>query len=59
MKSETGFFEGRELKKLFYQFWLPDSGEIKAYIIALHGWGTSSDRLKYISEYLTGNGYAI
>ena len=59
MKNETGYFEGRELKKLFYQFWSPDSGEIKAYIIALHGWGTSSDRLKNISEYLTGNGYAI
>jgi len=59
MKNETGFFEGRELKKLFYQFWLPDSGEIKAYIIALHGWGTNSERLKNVSEYLTGNGYAI
>jgi alpha-beta hydrolase superfamily lysophospholipase len=59
MKNDTGFFEGRELKKLFYQFWLPDSAEIKAYIIALHGWGTYSDRLKNISEYLTNNGYAI
>ncbi|MFX0006219.1 MAG: alpha/beta hydrolase [Promethearchaeota archaeon] len=59
MKNETGIFEGRELKKLFYQCWLPDTGEIKAYIIALHGWGTSSDRLKNVSEYLTGNGYAI
>ncbi|MDX1797974.1 MAG: alpha/beta hydrolase [Candidatus Lokiarchaeia archaeon] len=58
MKNETGTFEGRELKKLFYQCWLPDTGEIKAYIIALHGWGTSSDRLKNVSEYLTGNGYA-
>ena len=59
MRNETGFFEGRELKKLFYQSWRPDSGEIKAYIIALHGWGTSSDRLKNVSEYLTSNGYAI
>ncbi|MFX1427545.1 MAG: alpha/beta hydrolase [Promethearchaeota archaeon] len=59
MKNDTGFFEGRELKKLFYQCWLPDTGEIKAYIIALHGWGTTSGRLKNVSEYLTGNGYAV
>ena len=59
MKNETGFFEGRELKKLFYQYWLPDSGEIKAYIIAFHGWGTHSDRLKTIAEYFTEKRYAI
>ncbi|MFX0023015.1 MAG: alpha/beta hydrolase [Candidatus Hermodarchaeota archaeon] len=59
MKNETGIFEGRELKKLFYQCWLPETGNIKAYIVAIHGWGTTSDRLKNISEYLTGNGYAI
>ncbi len=59
MKNETGFFEGRELKKLFYQFWQPDSGEIKAYIIALHGWGTHSDRLIHPAEYLTEKGYAV
>ncbi|MFX1379141.1 MAG: alpha/beta hydrolase [Promethearchaeota archaeon] len=59
MKNQTGFFEGRELKKLFYQCWLPDMGEIKAYIIAIHGWGTNSERLKNVSEYLTTNGYAI
>jgi len=59
MKNETGFYEGRELKKLFYQCWLPDSGEIKAYIIAIHGWGTHSDRLKTPAEYLTEKGYAI
>lgn len=59
MKNETGFFEGRELKKLFYQFWQPDSGEIKAYIIALHGWGTHSDRLIFPAEYLTEKGYAV
>lgn len=59
MKNETGFFEGRELKKLFYQFWQPDSGEIKAYIIALHGWGTHSDRLILPAEYLTEKGYAV
>ncbi|MFX1591673.1 MAG: alpha/beta fold hydrolase [Promethearchaeota archaeon] len=59
MKNEIGNFEGRELKKLFYQCWLPDSGEIKAYIIAIHGWGTHSDRLKNPAEYLTEKGYAI
>jgi len=59
MKNETGFFEGRELKKLFYQYWLPDSGEIKAYIIAIHGWGTHSDRLKHPANYLTEKGYAV
>jgi alpha-beta hydrolase superfamily lysophospholipase len=59
MKNNTGFFEGRELKKLFYQFWLPDSGEIKAYIITLHGWGTHSDRLKLLADYFTDKGYAI
>ncbi len=59
MKNETGYFEGRELKKLFYQCWLPDSEDIKAYIIALHGWGTHSDRLKLPAEYLTEKGYAI
>jgi alpha-beta hydrolase superfamily lysophospholipase len=59
MKNETGYFEGRELKKLFYQYWLPDSGNIKAYIIAIHGWGTHSDRLKIPAEYLTKKGYAI
>jgi alpha-beta hydrolase superfamily lysophospholipase len=59
MKNETGFYEGRELKKLFYQCWLPDSDQIKAYIIAIHGWGTHSDRLKTPAEYLTEKGYAI
>lgn len=59
MKNETGHFKGRELKELFYQCWLPDSGEIKAYIIAIHGWGTHSDRLKTPAEYLTEKGYAI
>ena len=59
MKNVEGFFEGRELKKLFYQYWLPDSEEIKAYIIAFHGWGTHSDRLKLPVEYLTEKGYAV
>jgi len=59
MKNETSNFEGRELKSLFYQRWLPDSGEIKAYLIAIHGWGTHSDRLKIPAEYFTEKGYAI
>jgi alpha-beta hydrolase superfamily lysophospholipase len=59
MQNQTGYFEGRELTKLFYQYWLPESGEFKAYIIGVHGWGTHSDRLKLPAEYLTGKGYAV
>ena len=58
MKNVTGYFEGRDIRKLFYQYWLPD-GDIKAYIIIIHGWGTHSDRMKYPAEYLTDKGYAI
>jgi len=58
MKNATGNFEGRDLRNLFYQYWLPE-GEIKAYIIGIHGWGTHSDRLKHPAEYLTEKGYAI
>lgn len=59
MKNETGYFEGRETTKLFYQYWLPESGNVKAYIVAIHGWGTHSDRLRLPAEYLTEKGYAI
>ena len=59
MKNETGYFEGRETTKLFYQYWIPDSGNVKAYVIALHDWGTHSDRLTLPAEYLTEKGYAI
>ncbi len=59
MQNQTGYFEGRELTKLFYQYWLPESGEFKAYIIGVHGWGTHSDRLKLPAEYLTDKGYAV
>ena len=59
MINQNGFFEGRETKKLFYQKWLPDSGMIKANIIALHGWGTHSDRIKVPAEYFTEKGYVI
>ncbi len=59
MKNQTGYFEGRELTKLFYQYWLPDTGETKAYIIGVHGWGTHSDRLRLPAEYLTEKGYAV
>ena len=59
MINEEDYFEGRETKKLFYQYWLPDSGNIKAYIIALHSWGTHSSRMEVPAEYLTENGYAI
>ena len=59
MINQNGFFEGRENKKLYYQNWLPDSGTIRAYIIALHGWGTHSDRINVPAEYFTEKGYAI
>ena len=59
MINEKGHFEGRETKRLFYQYWLPDSGNIKAYIIALHSWGAHSDRMEVPAEYLTEVGYAI
>jgi len=59
MINQNGFFEGRETKKLFYQKWLPDSEIIKANIIALHGWGTHSDRINVPAEYFTEKGYAI
>ncbi len=59
MINENGFFEGRETTKLFYQKWLPDSGTVKAYIIALHGWGTHSDRIIVPAEYFTEKGYVI
>jgi alpha-beta hydrolase superfamily lysophospholipase len=59
MKNQTGYFDGRELTKLFYQYWLPDTGEIKAYIIGVHGWGTHSDRMILPAEYLTDKGYAV
>ena len=58
MKHETGYFEGRENRKLFYQSWLPE-GDIRACIVALHDWGTHSDRMKYPAQYLTEKGYAI
>ena len=59
MRKETGNFEGRETKKLFFQKWLPDSDKIKASIIAIHGWGTHSDRMEIPASYLVEQGYAI
>ena len=59
MINEEDYFEGRETKKLYYQYWLPDSRNIKAYIIALHSLGTHSDRMEVPAEYLTEKGYAI
>lgn len=58
MKHETGHFEGRENRELFYQSWLPENS-IKAYIIAIHGWATHSDRMKYPADYFTKKGYAL
>ncbi len=59
MKNNTGSFKGREGRNLFYQSWIPDSGEIKSFILALHGIGAHSDRLKSLAEHLTEKGYAI
>jgi alpha-beta hydrolase superfamily lysophospholipase len=59
MLHNTGYFEGRETRKLFYQCWKPEERKIKGYIIALHGWGTHSDRMKVPAEYLTGIGFNV
>ncbi|NVM18313.1 MAG: lysophospholipase [Candidatus Lokiarchaeota archaeon] len=59
MINKKGHFEGRETRRLFYQYWLPESENIKAYIIALHSWGAHSDRIEVPAEYLTENGYAV
>ncbi|MHA1291579.1 MAG: lysophospholipase [Promethearchaeota archaeon] len=59
MKNEKSYFKGRENTKLFYQYWIPDSGNIKAYLIMIHGFGIHSDLIKIPAEYLTEKGYAI
>ncbi|MFW9945241.1 MAG: alpha/beta hydrolase [Candidatus Odinarchaeota archaeon] len=59
MINKSGYFEGRENKKLFYQYWLPDSENVKINLIAIHGWGTHSDRMKIPAEFFTEKGYAI
>lgn len=59
MKNSSGYFEGREAKKIFYQCWLPDSGDVKAYIIAIHDLGAHSNRIKEPAEYFTQKGYAV
>ena len=59
MKNEKGSFKGREQTDLFYQYWKPDSGDSKAYIIGFHDWGTHSDRLNLLAEFLTEKGYAL
>ncbi|MGB5910045.1 MAG: lysophospholipase [Promethearchaeia archaeon] len=53
MINKSGYFEGRGNKKLFYQSWLPDSIDVKAYLIAIHGWGTHSDRMNIPAEFFT------
>ncbi len=59
MQNLTDTFEGRGAQKLFYQYWGSDSEKIKAVIIAFHGLGTHSDRLKPIAEYFAEKGYGI
>jgi len=58
MKHQTGFFEGREVTKLFYQSWLPEN-DIKAALIAIHDLTTHSDRFHTLGEYFTEKGYAV
>ncbi|MEJ2294137.1 MAG: lysophospholipase [Candidatus Lokiarchaeota archaeon] len=59
MLHQSGYFEGRETKKLFYQCWKPESKQIRANIIAMHGWGTHSDRMELPAEFLTDKGYNV
>jgi len=59
LKNITNHFEGRGTQKLFYQYWAPDSGKVKGSIIAFHGLGTHSDRLKIPAEYFAEKGYGI
>ena len=59
MINKKGYFEGRETKRLFYQYWLPESNKVSAYILALHSWGSHSDRMEVPAKYFTENGYAI
>ena len=59
MKNEIGKFEGKEQKELFYQCWLPDIDDIKAYIIAIHNITEHSDRFKLFAEYMTEKNYAV
>jgi len=59
LRNEKGFFEGHKGRKLFYQYWIPDSGEFKANIIALHGLGTHSHRIETPAEFFTEKGYAF
>jgi alpha-beta hydrolase superfamily lysophospholipase len=56
---QTGYFEGRETRRLFFQSWSTESKEVKAFIIALHGWGTHSDRIEIPAEFLTEKGYNV
>ncbi len=59
MINKSGYFEGRGNKKLFYQYWLPDSNTVKVYLIAIHGWGTHSDRMNIPAEFFIEKGYGI
>lgn len=59
MIHQTGYFEGRETKKLFYQYWKSESEQVKAFIIAIHGWGTHSDRMKVPADFLIDKGYNV
>lgn len=59
MRNEKGFFGGYNGRKLFYQYWLPKSIDIKAHILTLHGLGTHSHRIETLTDYFIEKGYAI
>ncbi len=59
MKHETGYFEGRETRKLFYQIWKPDSGDIEAFVVAIHDLAGHSDRMRVPAESFTEKGFAL
>jgi alpha-beta hydrolase superfamily lysophospholipase len=59
MKNQKGFFEGRETRKLFYQYWTPDSHSEKPHLVILHGLGMHSHRIEVIAKFFTEKGYSL
>ncbi len=45
--------------KLSYNLWLPEDGNIKAFVQILHGMAEYSDRYKRFAKFLNSNGYAV
>ncbi|MHA1272245.1 MAG: alpha/beta fold hydrolase [Promethearchaeota archaeon] len=59
MIEKIGEFTGREQKVLTYKSWCPESEEIKACIVAIHGLGGDTSVFKSLAEYLTSHNYVI